>query len=73
VTSAAMPAEWRPRGRPYSAYAFVGVWVVVAFANVESGFLMASANLGGGKGVARVRHCLARADPSRATAPEFNG
>ena len=40
VTSAAGPAEWRPRGRPYSAYASVGVWAVVAFANVGSRLLV---------------------------------
>ncbi|CAB3744510.1 hypothetical protein LMG3441_06172 [Achromobacter kerstersii] len=40
VTSAAGPAEWRPRGRPYSAYASVGVSLVVAFANLVIRFLM---------------------------------
>ena len=38
VTSAAGPAEWRPRGRPYSAYAVVGVCAVFAFANVGESF-----------------------------------
>ena len=38
VTSAAMPAEWRPRGRPYSAYAVVRVWKGFAFANVGESF-----------------------------------
>jgi len=38
ATSAAGPAEWRPRGRPYSAYAWVVVCAVVAFANVRELF-----------------------------------
>ena len=71
VTSAAGPAEWRPRGRPYSAYASVGVWAGVAFANMGSCLLVVPRTFLGGRGVARVRHCLARADPSRATALEF--
>jgi len=71
ATSAAGPAEWRPRRRPYSAYASVGVWAVVAFANVGSCLLVVPPHVFGGRRVARVRHGLARADPSRATALEF--
>jgi len=59
TTSAAGPAEWRPRGRPYSAYAVVGVCAVVAFANAGSRFLMAPPQVfWGGKGWRAARTVL---------------